>query len=279
MEKETDRTRRTRWQEVTRVPLLLGSAAFLLAYSWLILNRERHTWADLVFLIVLLVVWASFVVDAIVRLVLTARHERGSYLRHHRIDMLSAIIPILRPFGLLRYLPRLRGFRGNGSNSFRSRFVLTALAYEAMFVYVTSLAVLAVERGAPHATILSFGDAVWWACVTIATVGYGDYVPVTVLGRLLAVLLMVGGLVIIGTASATIVSYLNERLAQARERLEEERRRGDEDHGEAGNQHGGSAQHAPEQSGAQPATEGSGAQPARADPAGEGSGGTGPVVG
>jgi voltage-gated potassium channel len=102
---------------------------------------------------------------------------------------------------------------------------------------------------------------------------------VTVLGRLLAVLLMVGGLVIIGTASATIVSYLNERLAQARERLEEERRRGDEDHGEAGNQHGGSAQHAPEQSGAQPATEGSGAQPARADPAGEGSGGTGPVVG
>lgn len=252
------------------MPLLLASAAFLLAYSWLILSRERHTWIDLVFLIVLLVVWASFIVDAIVRLMLTARRDRLSFVRHHRIDMLSAIVPILRPFGLLRYLPRLRGFRGDGGNSLRSRFVLTALAYEAMFVYVVSLGVLAVERGAPHATILSFGDAIWWACVTVATVGYGDFVPVTVLGRLLAVLLMVGGVVIIGTASATIVSYFNERLAQAREHLEEERRRATEQRGGAGDQRSGRAGSTSEHPSA---------PPVRADPAGEEPGGAGPASG
>jgi len=85
-----------------------------------------------------------------------------------------------------------------------------------VFVYVIALATLQTERGAEGATITTFGDAVWWSLVTITTVGYGDTYPVTDVGRFLAVLLMGGGLVIVGTTSAIVVSYISERIASAR---------------------------------------------------------------
>jgi voltage-gated potassium channel len=224
MEKESDRTRRERWEEHTRTPLLFFAAAFLIAYSWLILEPLMASWLRILLFAVLAFVWASFILDVVVRLSLTPRRSRLEFARRHRIEFLSAIIPILRPFRLLRHLRSIPGFRGNGGDSLRSRLVVTTLLYEAMFVYVISLGVLASERGAPHATIVSFGDTIWWACVTVATVGYGDFYPVTVLGRFLAVLLMAGGVVIIGTASATIISSLNDRVQHARRHTDDAER-------------------------------------------------------
>ncbi|WP_460802305.1 potassium channel family protein [Microbacterium sp. GXF6406] len=61
----------------------------------------------------------------------------------------------------------------------------------------------------------------------MTTVGYGDYSPVTALGRVLAVGLMVGGMVIIGVVTATLISDLNERIraaAHVPEILDDERR-------------------------------------------------------
>ena len=62
----------------------------------------------------------------------------------------------------------------------------------------------------------SIPESMWWCIVTLTTVGYGDTYPVTEAGRWLAVLLMAGGLVIIGTISAIVVSYITERVAAAR---------------------------------------------------------------
>jgi voltage-gated potassium channel len=94
--------------------------------------------------------------------------------------------------------------------------IIIAATAVLMFIYVISLAELQAERHAPGANIKSFGDALWWAAVTMATVGYGDYYPVTVPGRLLAVVLMIGGVAVVGTSSATIVSYLTERTQNLR---------------------------------------------------------------
>lgn len=62
---------------------------------------------------------------------------------------------------------------------------------------------------------MNFGDAIWWGFTTIATVGYGDFAPVTVPGRILAVGLMAGGVVVIGVVVATLISDLNERIRTA----------------------------------------------------------------
>ena len=83
-------------------------------------------------------------------------------------------------------------------------------------MFFLALATLAAEREAAGANIVTFGDSIWWAIVTITTVGYGDLYPVTPPGRFYAVLLMAGGIAIVGTASATIISYLNERVAGLR---------------------------------------------------------------
>ncbi|HEY0398091.1 MAG TPA: potassium channel family protein, partial [Acidimicrobiia bacterium] len=63
----------------------------------------------------------------------------------------------------------------------------------ALVVFMASLAVYDAERG-PGASITGYGDGVWWALTPISTVGYGDEYPVTGEGRLVAVLLMVGGI-------------------------------------------------------------------------------------
>lgn len=80
--------------------------------------------------------------------------------------------------------------------------------------FVTSLAALDVERGAPHATITTFPDAAWWAATTVATVGYGDRYPVTGQGRLVAVALMVTGIALLGVITAAIASWFVERVGE-----------------------------------------------------------------
>ncbi len=203
---------RDRWERTTRWPLLVLSVAFIVAYSYLVLVPEAPGALTMFLAAVLAAAWLAFIVDFSVRAATTPRGERSGYLRSHKVHLASVVLPLLRLFWLLRLLNRMPIFQGNGGTALRSRVVVIAISSTAMFVYVIALTELSVERGAPHATIITFGNAVWWACVTIATVGYGDFTPVTWLGRVFGVVLMIGGVAIIGTSSALIVSYLSERI-------------------------------------------------------------------
>jgi voltage-gated potassium channel len=80
-------------------------------------------------------------------------------------------------------------------------------------VYVGALAILQAERPDPGADIKSFGQAVWWAITTVTTVGYGDLSPVTTTGRVIAAPLMVGGISLVGVVTATLASWLVQRVA------------------------------------------------------------------
>lgn len=71
---------------------------------------------------------------------------------------------------------------------------------------------LEAERGSPEATISTFGDALWWGLATITTVGYGDMYPVTGLGRLIAAVLMIGGVSVVGILTASFASWLIESV-------------------------------------------------------------------
>jgi voltage-gated potassium channel len=53
----------------------------------------------------------------------------------------------------------------------------------------------------------SFGDAIWWATVTITTVGYGDITPITTIGRIAAVVLMFSGVGLLGVLAGTLASF------------------------------------------------------------------------
>ncbi|MGZ0712641.1 potassium channel family protein (plasmid) [Coraliomargarita sp. W4R53] len=60
-------------------------------------------------------------------------------------------------------------------------------------------------------------QSLWWAFVTITTVGYGDYYPATTTGRLIAVGLMIGGIALIGVVTATLASWIVERVSDQNE--------------------------------------------------------------
>jgi voltage-gated potassium channel len=209
-----------RWETATIWPLIGASLLFLVGYSWLILEPHMPPSLSAVLVLMLALVWVSFVVDYVVRLVLSPK--KWDFVRANPVDLASILIPLARPFRLVSDLHRLPALRGNSGTHLRRRVIIVAASFVVMFIYVIALAVYSVERSAPGGNITSFGNAVWWACVTMATVGYGDYYPVTVPGRILAVLLMTGGVAIVGTASATIVSYLNDRTRHLREERRKE---------------------------------------------------------
>jgi voltage-gated potassium channel len=85
----------------------------------------------------------------------------------------------------------------------------------ALLGFGAALSVYHVEHTASGASIRTFGDSLWWAASTLATVGYGDVVPVTVPGRLIAVVLMGCGLALLGAVTGSFSSYLMQRFARA----------------------------------------------------------------
>lgn len=73
---------------------------------------------------------------------------------------------------------------------------------------------LDAERSSPTADIRTFPDALWWAVATVTTVGYGDYAPTTGTGRCIAVGLTVAGIALPGVVTATLASWLVQKVAE-----------------------------------------------------------------
>jgi voltage-gated potassium channel len=208
------------WEKYTTLPFIFLSFIFLLGYSVLILDDEVFTRGlDKYILVTLGLIWLTFIVDYFVRLTLST--NKRVYFKRNVIDLISMAIPFTRPFLLLMYLSRLRWFRGRGGSSVRARLIAYASSFALMYIYVLSLAVYAAERNASGATITNYGDSVWWAIETITTVGYGDMIPVTIMGRIYASLLMLGGVVIVGATTATVISYLSEKVQTVHRKSQE----------------------------------------------------------
>ena len=199
-----------RWNRIADWPLIGAAIVFLIAYAVEILGPQTDPLQSIIG-IVLWIVWAFFAVDYIVSLVL-AEH-RGRWFVRHLLDLLIAVLPMLRPLRLMRFLTILAMVQKGAGSALRGRVAIYAVGATALTIFVAALAVLDAEQGAPGANISDFGEAIWWAFTTITTVGYGDYYPVTVVGRIVAVALMVGGIALIGVVTATLASWLVERVA------------------------------------------------------------------
>jgi voltage-gated potassium channel len=85
-------------------------------------------------------------------------------------------------------------------------FVTLMLAF--LVISLSSIFVLQFESKSPDANITTGGDSLWWAVVTITTVGYGDKFPVTAGGRVTAIFVMFAGVGIIGALASILSSIL-----------------------------------------------------------------------
>ncbi len=130
-------------------------------------------------------------------------------------DLLSSLpfpnVKIFRVFRLWRVLRLIIEFgAGNLWREFITHRAENAL-YTVFFLVLCvlefgSLAVLAAESGAPDANITSASDAIWWAYVTITTVGYGDQYPVSNTGRIVGIFVMTAGVGLFGTLSGFLAN-------------------------------------------------------------------------
>jgi voltage-gated potassium channel len=199
-----------RWQRISEWPLTAAAVLFLACYAWEVIGALTGPGAMLTEA-VMAATWLIFLADYVANLILAP--QRWRWFRTHILDLLIAVLPILRPLRLVRLFTLLGVLQRTAGTAFRERVVLYAAGASVLLVFVAALAVLDAERSAAGATITTFGNALWWAFVTITTVGYGDFTPVTITGRLIAGALMLGGIALLGIVTATLASWIVERVA------------------------------------------------------------------
>lgn len=139
------------------------------------------------------------------------------FMRWGWVDLLASIpmIDIFRIGRLLRFVRILRVVKAFKSlkdfldSYFENKAQGTlnsAIIVAVLMIIFCSITILQVER-TPESNITTAGDALWWAFVTITTVGYGDHYPVTLEGRLIAAVLMTTGVGLFGTFTAFVASW------------------------------------------------------------------------
>jgi len=200
-----------RWERRSEWPLAVAALLFLGLFSVQVLvqprGREAHVlWA------VDWAIWGSFVLDYGVRLSLAP--NRWHWFLRHLIDFAIVTLPFARPLRLLRLLVLIEVLQKAVGDAFRGRIVVYTVSGVVLLIYTASLAVFEKERYLHGATINSFGKAIWWSITTVTTVGYGDVYPVTNAGRVIAVLLMIGGISLVGVVTASLASWIIQRVAE-----------------------------------------------------------------
>jgi voltage-gated potassium channel len=104
-----------------------------------------------------------------------------------------------------------------GSSVLRLTVVTTVVS--ASVVILGGTAVWQLEGGRPGSMFGSWKDGVWWAMSTLTTVGYGDYVPETTTGRVIAGLIMVTGVAVLGAVAAVVALIFATGVARREERI------------------------------------------------------------
>ena len=210
---------RRHWEKASNWPLMIAAVIFLAAYALPVLDPDLATWQLDLCRWLSWTTWGIFVVDLVVRLALA--DERLRYVGRHWYDLLVIVLPLLRPLRLLRLIPLLSVLNRRAQTGLRGRVAIYVAGGASLLAFVAALAVLDVERSSPDANISDFGDAIWWAVTTMTTVGYGDHYPVTSVGRVVAFGLMLGGIALLGTVTATLASWLVETVDAEKEQAED----------------------------------------------------------
>ncbi|MGF1839169.1 ion transporter [Vibrio atlanticus] len=150
-----------------------------------------------------------------------AAKNKRSFMKWGWIDLISSI-PMLDAFRygrivrVVRVLRILRAVRSTKvilsyvfKNKMQGTFSLVSVV-SIILVIFGAIAMLQLEKGVDGSNIHSANDALWWAFVTITTVGYGDFYPVTYEGRIIAAILMTAGVGLFGTFTGFVASWFLE---------------------------------------------------------------------
>ncbi|WP_203657138.1 ion channel [Demequina activiva] len=163
-------------------------------------------------------IWLVFLVDIVVRTVISEKSWK--FLWTHPLDVIAVLIPAARPLKVLTAFTQGAAF---ASAKGRMRTMQAVVISVVLLLWIGSVAVLSAEGEVEDSAIDNFGDALWWAIVTVTTVGYGDFSPVSITGRIVAVIMMLLGIALIGVVTASVAAWFVSVTSGEGDREEEQR--------------------------------------------------------
>ncbi len=196
------------WDRRTRWVIVVAAIAPMIT-AWAIGDRETAAQT-----IVDFVSWGIFVVDLLVRLSINRRYllsftgmfDLGIVLLTFPWYVLPGVggtqfMTVFRTARLLRLFSAIR-------IGHRAVIAFRRLGKLGVWLAVISIvaAGIVLRNEPPESGFEDWGDAIWWALVSFTTVGYGDFYPVTPMGRLAGVLMMLAGLAALGSVAGVFGS-------------------------------------------------------------------------
>jgi voltage-gated potassium channel len=189
-----------RYYRLSEFPSFLLAVVYFAAFIT-ILDPNTADQDRSIALKVLNIVWIILIADFVIRIV--SIRNREMFLRQNWVLAVALIFPPLR-IVLLAHAIKVMNTRAKGSIG--NKVGWYTLFLTTLVVLVGSVLVVASEARSPKANITSLGDALWWSMETISTVGYGDFYPVTVPGRIIAVMLFINGIGLLSVVTAQLAS-------------------------------------------------------------------------
>ena len=197
------------WSKLSPTFLQVLGVIFLAGYAWPIINPNLSPALHSLCNWTLFVIWIFFAFDYFARLSIS--DDKRLFVRKNLLDLAAVALPFLPLLRAIRALAAVTVLsrRNRGSRSQQVTTSVVTLAFATWFV--AGLAVTEAERHVDGANIQGVGDGWWWAITTMATVGYGDTYPVSTQGRIVGTALMIMGVALLGTITASIAANFNSK--------------------------------------------------------------------
>ena len=194
------------WEERSSRPMFVASVLYLLAFAAPIMSTRIQEPYDGYLNILQLILWGLFAADYCIRLYLAPR--RLYFITHNLMNLAIVLLPAWRIVSFLAmiYMTANRQYKR------LSELAMKLFGYTAIFIIMFALAIYSVESSEPGAMIRDLPTAYWWTFTTLATVGYGDVYPITGIGRVIAVVVMLYGVGMVAVATGALASWIIEKI-------------------------------------------------------------------
>lgn len=199
------------WEERSSTPMFVASVLYLLAFAAPIMSTRIQEPYDAYLNIIQMILWGLFAADYCIRLYLAPR--RLYFITHNLMNLAIVLLPAWR---IVSFLAMIH-LTANRQYKRLSELAMKLFGYTAIFIIMFALAIYSVESSEPGSMIRDLPTAYWWTFTTLATVGYGDVYPITGIGRVIAVVVMLYGVGLVAVATGALASWIIEKIGGVEE--------------------------------------------------------------